>query len=75
MEQYTDKAGNTPGDRVFAALASDPRTKEAAIEVANDRGIITLAGKVKSNEARQAAEEIARQQAGVVTVINELKVG
>lgn len=61
-------------ERVLAALKDDPRTQDAMVEVAFNQGVVTLAGVVKTAEARDAAEEISRQQAGVVTVINELKV-
>jgi osmotically-inducible protein OsmY len=56
------------------ALMDDPRTADAGIDAANDRGMITLTGTVDSEEARRAAEEIARDQVGVLTVVNELKV-
>jgi osmotically-inducible protein OsmY len=62
------------GQRVANALMEDPRTGEALIDVANDRGIVTLTGTVESDEVRTAAEVIARKQHGVVTVVNELKV-
>lgn len=63
-----------PGQRVANALLEDPRTEEAIIDVANDRGIITLTGTVDSEETRQAAEKIARDAQGVISVVNELKV-
>lgn len=63
-----------PGQRVANALLEDPRTQEAVIEVANERGIITLTGTVDSDEIRHAAEKLARLQPGVITVVNELKV-
>jgi osmotically-inducible protein OsmY len=61
-------------ERVTEALLTDSRTADAVIEVTNDRGMVTLAGRVDTGEARQAAEEIARSQKGVFAVINELKV-
>ncbi len=61
-------------DRVMDALMDDPRTKNEKIDVANDRGILTLTGTVEHDSIRQAAEEIAKQQEGVLTVINEIKV-
>lgn len=64
-----------PGQRVADALLEDPRTEQAIIDVANDRGIITLTGTVDSDEIRAAAEVITRKQQGVLTVVNELKVG
>ncbi|HEX6304474.1 MAG TPA: BON domain-containing protein [Anaerolineales bacterium] len=63
-----------PRQAVENALLEDPRTTEAILDVANNRGVITLTGTVDSEEIRQAAEEIARQQQGVLTVVNELKV-
>lgn len=63
-----------PRQAVENALLEDPRTTEAILDVANNRGVVTLTGTVDSEEIRQAAEEIARQQPGVLTVVNELKV-
>ncbi len=61
-------------DRVTAALLEDPVTKNARIDVVNERGIVTLKGTVDKENIRQTAEMIARKQAGVITVINEIKV-
>lgn len=61
-------------DRVMDALMDDPRTQDAKIDAANDRGILTLTGTVDKEYIRQAAEEVARQQEGVLTVINAIKV-
>ena len=58
--------------QVIAALATDPRTKQAVIEVIHDRGVVTLQGQVESVAVRNAAAEIASQQRGVTTVVNEL---
>ena len=63
-----------PGQAVGNALLEDPRTQDAIIDVASDRGIITLTGTVDSQEVREIAEEIARDNQGVITVVNELKV-
>ncbi len=60
--------------RVIAALEADPRTRLAVIEVTSDHGVVTLSGEVSSAEVRRAAEEIARQQEGVISVINALEV-
>ena len=62
------------GQAVSSALLEDPRTQDAIIDVANDRGIITLTGTVDSQEIRETAEEIARNNQSVITVVNELKV-
>jgi osmotically-inducible protein OsmY len=59
---------------VTEALLNDSRTKQAVIEVIDQRGMITLIGVVDSVETSRAAEEIARQQPAVVSVVNELKI-
>jgi osmotically-inducible protein OsmY len=61
--------------QVRQALLDDPRTKDEVIEVSTMSGIVTLSGQVKSVRVSEAAEEIARQQPGVVSVVNELKTG
>jgi osmotically-inducible protein OsmY len=60
--------------RVSVALQDDPRTRDAAIDVAGQSGLVTLAGSVTSDDVRQAAEEISRHQEGVVQVINDLQI-
>jgi osmotically-inducible protein OsmY len=60
--------------RVTAALADDPRTRLAVIDAVSERGLVTISGKVDSVEVREAAEEIAAAQPGVVSVINALEV-
>ena len=60
---------------LYDQLANDPRTKAAVIDVGFNRGMVVLTGTVKSASVAQAAEEIARQQPGVISVTNELKVG
>ena len=61
-------------DRVAEAIRSDERTKGALIDVACERGVVTLTGTTKSEAVRQLAEEIAKHQNGVITVVNEIKV-
>ena len=61
--------------QVSDALMNDPRTKGCVIDVGNNHGIIILTGTVKSVPMIQAAEEIARSQPGVISVVNELKIG
>ena len=61
-------------NRVSEALLNDPRTARATIDVATEHGMVSLTGTVASVGVRQAAEEVARAQKGVVTVMNELKV-
>ncbi len=65
---------STLATRVMEALLRDPRTEEAAIDVSSAGGSVTLSGRVSSEGIRQAAEDIARRQKGVITVINDLDV-
>lgn len=58
--------------QVSVALATDPRTRNAVIEVIDDRGLVTLKGQVNSPSARQFAEDVAAGQPGVTGVVNEL---
>jgi len=60
--------------RVQRALMDDPRTKDYAVEVLDNNGIITLGGAVPSREASTAVEMVAREVDGVVSVINETDV-
>lgn len=60
--------------RVSAALQDDPRTEDAAIDVIDESGVITLTGTPTSDDVYQAAEEITRQLEGVIEVVNELQV-
>ena len=50
---------NVMDSEVLAALANDPRTEFAVIEVIEDRNLVTLRGQVDSVEIMQAAIEIA----------------
>jgi uncharacterized protein YrrD len=70
-ELHTD---NTVTAHVTAALADDPMTDMAVIDVISEQGLVTLKGQVDSVEIRQAAEEIAKKQPGVVSVVNALEV-
>ena len=60
--------------RIRKALEEDPRTADHPIEVTNESGFISLGGRVPSQEVKAAAEAIAKQTEGVVTVSNELVV-
>jgi osmotically-inducible protein OsmY len=59
---------------VEEGLMADKRTQNANIEVTNQRGIVTLSGVVESDEIASTAEEIARDQSGVIKVVNSLQV-
>lgn len=61
--------------QISEALYEDSRTRKSIIDVSCNQGIVVLSGKVKSLAVLQAAEEIARAQPGVISVVNELKVG
>jgi osmotically-inducible protein OsmY len=61
--------------RVRAALTQDSRTVDLSIEVIDENGLVTLSGEVDSEEASQAAEEIASIQEGVIEVVNDLEIG
>ena len=60
--------------RASAALQNDPRTSDAAIDVVDENGVVTLTGTVASDDGRQVAEEITHRQEGVIQVINELEI-
>jgi uncharacterized protein YrrD len=62
------------GGRISRALAEDARTRQFVIEAICDRGTVTLQGQVDSPATRNAAEEIARSQPDVHTVVNELTI-
>ena len=56
------------------ALAADSRVKGRQISVKTQKGLVMLRGKVDSDEAKNAAEEIAKGIDGVKSVKNELQV-
>jgi len=60
--------------RVQRALMDDSRTKEYAVEVLDNNGVIVLRGIVPSREASTAVEMVAKEVDGVVSVINETDV-
>ena len=60
--------------RVQRTLMDDSRTKDYAVEVMDNNGVIILRGAVPSREASTAVEMVAREVEGVVSVINETDV-
>lgn len=60
--------------RIEAALRDDRRTQDEVIEVVEQQGVVTLMGEVRDADTARAAEAIARQQQGVVSVYNNLKI-
>ncbi len=61
-------------ERLLKALATSPETKDAAIEVINENGLITLTGEVDSPATRQAIRQIVGNEPGVISVINNIRV-
>ena len=57
-----------------ALLITDNIIRQAVIEVEHVDGVITLKGTVESEQDRVAAEALARQQEGVVEVVNRLHI-
>ena len=56
------------------ALASDNRVKGTQVSVTTENGTVMLRGKVDTDEAKKAAEEVAKGLDGVKSVKNELQV-
>ena len=56
------------------ALFADGRVKGSEINIETSKGSVIIRGKVDSDEAKQAAEEIAKGIDGVKTVKNELQI-
>ena len=55
-------------------LSSELPDDAAQIQVNVTRGEVTLAGTVDTSEARRRAENVAESTAGVVSVMNDLRV-
>ena len=60
--------------QIQAALLDDPDMSNSGIEVLDSNGIVTLRGTVPTRAARDRAEELVRNLAGVTSVINEIDV-
>jgi sporulation protein YlmC with PRC-barrel domain len=73
-EAYPLDENRAIADATIDALAMDPRAASSVIEVVYERGVLTLMGVVESELVHTAAEEIARQQEGVLTVVNALEI-
>jgi hyperosmotically inducible protein len=56
------------------ALAADGRVKGRQVDVETTKGQVMLRGKVDSDSAKQAAEDITKRLDGVKTVKNDLEV-
>ena len=68
-----DDAGITASVKTNLASERGMQTL-TSIDVDTNDGIVSLNGMVESNAAKQRAAEIARQTAGVASVINNLQV-
>ena len=56
------------------ALLADDKVSSADVHVTTQQGVVTLTGKVESNEAKQAAEADAQKIDGAQKVVNRLVV-
>ncbi len=61
--------------KVKSKIAADPQLNPFNIDVDTLDGRVTLSGRVRTVEARQEAEKLARDTDGVVEVVNELRIG
>jgi osmotically-inducible protein OsmY len=60
--------------KVRSAMATDVGLKTLKINVDVDKGVVTLKGKVDSDETKRKAADVARKVNGVKAVNNELQV-
>lgn len=60
--------------KVLEAILDHPRTRDHAIDVLEQNGVITLKGHVPSREVSEIAEKVASDVYGVRGVINELEI-
>ena len=65
---------NNIEDLVCEALLMTHHMRQAIIEIEHNEGIITLKGTVQSKKDKLTAEALARQQEGIVDVINKLRI-
>ena len=69
------KTGDAALDaKVRSAMATDVGLKTLRINVDVDKGVVTLKGKVDSEETKRKAADVARKVNGVKSVNNELEV-
>ncbi|MEA2563990.1 MAG: hyperosmotically inducible periplasmic protein [Acidobacteriota bacterium] len=76
----TNTAGTKVDDAAITAsvkakLATDGDINPFNIDVDTNEGVVTLQGRVEKAEARDKAEQLARETEGVRRVINLVKVG
>ncbi len=58
---------------VRTALAQDTETRPYDVDVRAEAGVVTLAGTVPTRGVRERMEAVARGVAGVVSVVNDLR--
>lgn len=61
--------------RVWAAMAKDPATRNAGLEVTADGGSVVIKGQVGSSKTIDAISRAARQVVGVKSLHNEVGIG
>jgi cytidylate kinase len=61
--------------KVWAAMAKNPLTRSASLEVTSDEGNVTIIGNVSSAKAAEAVAKVARAVAGVKTLHSEVGMG
>lgn len=61
--------------KVKTRLVADARVGALTIDVGGQNGIVTLKGSVEDEEAKTAAEEVARTTEGVTDVVNMITIG
>ncbi len=61
--------------KIEAKLGADPQVSGFNVGVDTMGGVVRLSGTVKTEEARQEAEKLARDTRGVVRVENDIEVG
>jgi|1185.fasta_scaffold53214_2 osmotically-inducible protein OsmY len=80
QQSAPDKAKSGTGDAALAekvktALASDADLRAAKIDVDANSGVVTLKGRVDSDDAKKRLQEVAQRVQGVTWVQNQVSVG
>lgn len=73
-DKYAAKSDNEIHDAIKDALIYDPRVDSTGVRIDVSGGIATLRGSVDHLRANRAAEQIARDTVGVLSVENRLRV-
>ena len=76
-EEYEDDESGSDAwitTKIKAKLTVDPQLNPFNIDVDTLDGVVTLSGRVKTADARDHAEELARETKGVLAVDNDLQV-